>query len=108
MRRSPLSQSSTSALLVRPLMMRSSVPGYSAMICQSFSAMRCILKVTFVFAIAPYEQLLRRKSTPNRGKRPFKLLVRRAGGLGEMRGLHHAAAPLPAILGAILAQYDTG
>src|ERR1700720_4610792 len=46
MRRVPCSHSSTSALLLRPLIYRASAPGYSARICQSSSAIRCILKVT--------------------------------------------------------------
>src|SRR6185369_11383803 len=46
MRRVPVSHSSTSALLLSPLMYLGSAPGYSATICQSSSAMRCILKVT--------------------------------------------------------------
>src|ERR1700722_4677417 len=52
MRRVPCSHSSTSALLLSPLIYRGSAPGYSARICQSSSAIRCILKVTRGFAIA--------------------------------------------------------
>ena len=57
------SQSSTSALLVIPLMMRSSSPGYSAMICQSSSAMRFILKFTRGFFIPPYAGWLAQKQS---------------------------------------------
>jgi hypothetical protein len=45
-RRVPASHSSTSALLFNPLMYWVSVPGHSATICQSSSAIRSILKVT--------------------------------------------------------------
>src|SRR5580704_295423 len=51
MRRVPCSHSSTSALLLSPLIYRGSAPGYSARICQSSSAIRCILKVTRGLAI---------------------------------------------------------
>jgi len=46
MRRVPCIHSSTSALLLSPLIYLGSAPGYSARICQSSSVIRCILKVT--------------------------------------------------------------
>jgi hypothetical protein len=46
MRRVPASHSSTSALVLSPLMYLVSVPGHSATICQSPSVIRSILKVT--------------------------------------------------------------
>src|SRR5438105_1998173 len=51
MRRSPFSQSSTSALLFSPLMRTVSLPSHEASICQSSAAMRIILKVTRALAM---------------------------------------------------------
>src|SRR5580700_9666170 len=53
MRRVPCSHSSTSALLLSPLIYLGSAPGYSARICQSSSVIRCILKVTRGLPIPP-------------------------------------------------------
>src|SRR5688500_2933344 len=112
MRRLPDSQSSASALLVRPLMMRSSAPGYSAMICQSPSAIRFILKFTRAFAMAPYrpfaaeakgaaqvksDQILRDDQLHGRGGRQRHLAAlsrnhrRRLARLGEQRGAEFVA-----------------
>src|SRR3981189_2876802 len=54
MRRSPFIQSSTSALLVKPVISRGAAPGYSATIFQSSSEFRTVLKITFVFAMRCY------------------------------------------------------
>jgi hypothetical protein len=54
MRRSPFIQSSTSALLFKPVISLGSAPGYSATIFQSSSEFRTVLNVTFAFAMSCY------------------------------------------------------
>src|SRR5580704_11209448 len=66
MRRVPCSHSSTSALLLSPLIYRGSAPGYSARICQSSSAIRCILKVTRGLAIPSTMRRPALAASPNR------------------------------------------
>jgi hypothetical protein len=61
-RRSPFIQSSTSALLFRPVISRGSAPGYSARICQSSSAFRTALNVTFAFAIRCYARFYQNRT----------------------------------------------
>src|SRR5580704_2892745 len=66
MRRVPCSHSSTSALLLRPLIYLASAPGYSARICQSSSAIRCILKVTRGLPIPSNMRSPAQAASPNR------------------------------------------
>src|SRR5450756_2013741 len=67
MRRSPFIQSSTSALLFKPVISRGGVPGYSATIVQSSSALRTGLKVTFAFAMRPYAAYPAKREPPCAG-----------------------------------------
>src|ERR1700686_3522041 len=67
MRRVPCSHSSTSALLLSPLIYRGSAPGYSARICQSSSVIRCILKVARGLPIPPNMRRPAQVASSNRG-----------------------------------------
>jgi hypothetical protein len=79
MRRSPFIQSSASALLFRPVISWGSIPGYSARMFQSSSALRTILKVTFAFAMQHYAgNVLKREATLRRALRSRLLFDGRA------------------------------
>src|SRR4029077_14957665 len=73
MRRVPCSHSSTSALLLSPLIYLGSTPGYSARICQSSSAIRCILKVTRGLAIPRNTRRQVLAASPNRSRTSRRL-----------------------------------